>query len=119
MTNCIYIITNLHHTTLYIGVTNDLEKRLWEHKTKVYKGFSSRYNLEKLVYFEPYEDINDAIAREKYLKGKTRAFKEALINEVNPSWNDLSQHRHVEQSETSPQPFERHSERSEESPLSV
>ena len=107
MTNHIYIITNVHHTTLYTGVTSDLEKRLWEHRNKVFKGFSSRYNLNKLVYFEVASDMLSAIKREKYIKGKKRAFKIGLIESFNPEWKDLatSISRHVECNETSPPPF--------------
>ncbi len=86
----IYIITNKNNTTLYVGVTSDLPGRIMEHKEKRYKGsFSARYNLEKLVYFESFQMIGDAIAREKQLKAGNRAKKEALINRVNPEWRDL------------------------------
>ena len=85
-----YIITNINNTTLYIGVTSDLTKRIWEHQSKTVPGFSSKYNLDKLVYYEQYSDIEEAIAREKYLKGKKRQFKEELINKFNPTWRDLA-----------------------------
>ncbi|HEY0769078.1 MAG TPA: GIY-YIG nuclease family protein [Sphingobacteriaceae bacterium] len=87
----VYIITNAHNTTLYVGVTNNLYSRLWEHRTKqAPNSFSARYNLTKLVYYESFESIVDAINREKYVKGKTRKFKEGLINKSNPDWIDLS-----------------------------
>ena len=86
---CVYILTNNNNTTLYIGVTSNLEKRLYEHRHKQIKGFTSKYNLEKLVYFELTESMVAAIEREKYLKGKVRSYKEALINRMNPEWLDL------------------------------
>ena len=86
----VYIITNKHHTTLYTGVTSDLRGRLWQHKTKYYpKSFSARYNLDKLVYFEAYSTIQDAIDMEKVMKGKSRAKKEKMISDQNPGWKDL------------------------------
>ena len=86
----VYILTNKHNTTLYTGVTSDLRSRLWEHKTKFYpKSFSARYNLYKLVYFDVYGAIEDAIAMEKYIKGKSRVYKENLIEESNLTWDDL------------------------------
>lgn len=86
----IYIITNKNNTTLYIGVTSDLPVRIKEHKQKKYKtAFSARYNLDKLVYFECFQMIEDAIGREKQLKAGNRAKKEALINSINPEWKDL------------------------------
>jgi putative endonuclease len=76
--------------TLYIGVTNDLERRVYQHKTKQVEGFTKKYNLMQLVYFESGADILEAIAREKQLKGWRRSKKLALINSSNPKWNDLS-----------------------------
>jgi putative endonuclease len=78
-------------STLYIGVTNDLERRVHEHKTKQIEGFTKRYNLTTLVYYEAGADIREAIAREKQLKGWRRSRKLALINASNPKWNDLSE----------------------------
>lgn len=75
---------------LYIGVTNDLQRRVSEHKLKLIDGFTKQYNCDKLVYYENYSDIKQAIAREKYLKGKKRDFKIALIESKNPYWKDLS-----------------------------
>ena len=86
----IYIITNKNNTTLYIGVTSNLPNRIIEHKEKRYQNsFSSRYNLDKLVYYEQFQMIGDAIGREKQLKGGNRAAKERLINSIIPEWNDL------------------------------
>jgi putative endonuclease len=86
----VYILTN-RSWTLYTGVTNDLTRRVWEHKNKWTKGFTSRYHIGKLVYFEMFSDIVDAIAREKQIKGWTRAKKWALVQAANPAWKDLSQ----------------------------
>ncbi|WP_194768170.1 GIY-YIG nuclease family protein [Tamlana sp. I1] len=86
----VYIITNKNNTTLYIGVTNNLIRRIQEHKEKHdKKSFSARYNLSKLVYFETFQMIGDAIGREKQLKAGNRAKKVALIEEENPEWLDL------------------------------
>jgi putative endonuclease len=86
----IYIITNKNNTALYIGVTSDLSKRIMEHTEKRYlKSFSARYNLNKLVYYEQFQMIGDAIGRGKQLKAGNRATKESLINSINPDWNDL------------------------------
>lgn len=87
----VYIITNDHNTTLYTGVSNDLPVRLWEHRTKRNpKCFTARYNLHKLVYYEGFELMEEAINREKFIKGKTRKWKLDLINCGNPEWNDLT-----------------------------
>ena len=86
----IYIITNKNNTTLYIGVTSNLPKRILEHIEKRYQGsFSARYNLNKLVYYEQFQMIGDAIGREKQLKAGSRKTKIDLIESVNPSWLDL------------------------------
>ena len=86
----IYIITNKNNTVLYIGVTSNLLQRIEEHKQKRYENsFSARYNLNKLVYYEQFQMIGDAIGREKQLKAGNRATKEKLINSINPTWNDL------------------------------
>ena len=87
----VYIITNKRNTVLYIGVTNDLKRRMYEHKNKLIEGFSKKYNLSKLVYFEQTNDIYTAINREKQLKKWRREKKEWLINQMNPQWDDLSQ----------------------------
>ena len=86
----VYILTNYNETTFYIGVTNDIQRRVYEHKNKLIYGFSSKYNLTKLVYFEITEDIEVAIKREKQLKNWHRDWKINLIKENNPNFNDLS-----------------------------
>lgn len=85
----VYIMTN-RARTLYIGVTNNLERRVYEHKQKCTPGFTSTYNLTRLVYFEETQDIHAALSREKQLKGWLRVKKIALIEAVNPQWEDLS-----------------------------
>ncbi|MBI3914949.1 MAG: GIY-YIG nuclease family protein [Chloroflexi bacterium] len=87
----VYIVTNKHNTVLYTGVTNDLWRRVSEHRMKILHGFTSRYNVSKLVYYETFEDIEAAIAREKQIKAGSRQKKLDLINEMNPDWNDLFQ----------------------------
>lgn len=79
--------------TVYIGITNDLERRIYEHKQKVFKGFTASYGINRLVYMEEFGNINDAIAREKQLKGWRREQKIALIKTENPKWRDLSHDR--------------------------
>ncbi|HEV2127437.1 MAG TPA: GIY-YIG nuclease family protein [Thermomicrobiales bacterium] len=76
--------------TIYIGVTNNLERRMYEHKRKLFKGFTAKYGVDRLVHMEEFANIDDAIAREKELKGWRRARKVALIEEENPRWYDLS-----------------------------
>ena len=88
-TSATYIITNKKYGTLYIGVTSDLASRIYQHKNKVIKGFSSKYNLDKLVHYEIFEDINEAIYREKKLKHFLRKEKIDLIELTNPQWQDL------------------------------
>ncbi len=85
----VYIMTNKHNTVLYTGVTNDLWRRVYDHKSKLLPGFTSRYNANKLVYYETFSDINYAIAREKQIKAGSRQKKIDLINSVNVQWNDL------------------------------
>ena len=85
-----YILTNSRHTVLYIGVTANLAKRLYEHKNYLVPGFTAKYNMHKLVYYERHDRIEDAIRREKQLKGKTRKKKIDLIVSINPKWSDLS-----------------------------
>ena len=87
---CVYILTNKSNTALYVGVTSDLQGRVAEHKLKIYKGFTAKYECNKLVYYEEYQWIQDAIAREKQLKAGSRQKKIDLIIEDNPLWNDLS-----------------------------
>ena len=86
----VYIITNKNRRVLYIGVTNDIERRLREHREKQVPGFSARYNLTRLLYVESFPDAMSAIAREKQLKGWRREKKVRLIKSINPRWLDLS-----------------------------
>ncbi|WP_299365211.1 GIY-YIG nuclease family protein [Winogradskyella sp.] len=86
----LYILSNKYNGTLYIGVTNDLECRMFEHKNRLVDGFSKKYGLDKLVYFETFQYINDAIKREKNMKKWKRQWKINLIEEDNPNWKDLS-----------------------------
>ena len=86
----VYILSNWNDSVLYIGVTGNLSRRLYEHRNHLVDGFSSKYNTEKLVYFEETNDVYSAIAREKQLKGWTRKKKNDLIMKVNPEWKDLS-----------------------------
>jgi len=83
-------LANYDETTFYVGFSSNLPKRIWQHKHKEMKGFSSKYNLVKLVYFEQYTDVNNAIAREKQLKRWHRQWKINLIMGNNPNFNDLS-----------------------------
>ncbi|MHB8139227.1 MAG: GIY-YIG nuclease family protein [Smithellaceae bacterium] len=85
----VYIMTNKNNTVLYTGVTSDLNKRVYEHKNKLMEGFTKRYNIDKLVFYEVYDDINNAITREKQMKSGTRAKKIKLIEEMNSGWKDL------------------------------
>jgi putative endonuclease len=85
----IYIMTNKYNTVLYTGVTNNLMRRVWEHKEGFGSTFTNRYRVEKLVYYDSYENINLAIEREKQIKGGSRQKKINLINGFNPNWNDL------------------------------
>lgn len=85
----VYIMTNFTNTTLYIGVTNNVARRAFEHKAKLIPGFIKRYNLNKLIYFEVFKDIKEAITREKTLKNLVRREKDELINNNNPEWKDL------------------------------
>ncbi|MEM6721173.1 MAG: GIY-YIG nuclease family protein [Bacteroidota bacterium] len=89
-TPCVYILTNKNNTVLYIGVTSNLLRRMYQHKTKAFKGFTAKYNCHKLVYFEEFTSMLEAIAREKQLKAGNRKRKEELINQENSEWNDLS-----------------------------
>ncbi len=87
----VYILTNWSNKVLYIGITNNLVRRCYEHKHKIIKGFTEKYNVNKLVYFDTTNDINEAIKREKQLKGWTRSKKINLVESINPMWNDLSE----------------------------
>ncbi len=85
----VYILTNFKNSVLYVGVTNDLQRRVYEHREKLVEGFTKRYDVWKLVYYEEGDDVTAAIEREKQLKGGSRARKLALIKETNPTWRDL------------------------------
>ena len=84
-------MTNQHNEVLYTGMTNDLERRVYEHKNKLIKGFTSRYNIDKLVYYDICQNVENAIQREKQIKGWIRKKKESLIESINPEWRDLSE----------------------------
>ncbi len=86
----VYIMTNTTNTTLYVGVTNNLQRRVYEHKNELIEGFTQKYHLHKLVFFEMTGSIDAAITREKQLKNWRRQKKEELINSINPEWADLS-----------------------------
>lgn len=86
----VYMMTNWNNKVLYTGVTSNLERRIYEHKNKLVKGFTAKYNVHKLVYFEYTADITSAISREKQIKGWTRQKKNELVESLNPKWQDLS-----------------------------
>ena len=86
----VYIMTNYSETSLYIGVTSNLQKRVWEHKNKITEGFTKKYNIDKLVYYEITDSIEFAINREKQLKRWHRQWKINLIKQMNPDFKDLS-----------------------------
>ena len=93
----VYILTNQNNAVLYTGVTSNIIKRLYEHRTGVYKmSFTSKYAVTKLVYYQVFINIEDAIVREKQIKGGSRRNKEDLITSINPNWNDLSREVGVE-----------------------
>lgn len=85
----VYLLTNKYNTVLYAGVTNDLIKRMYQHKNKLVDGFTKKYNINKLVYYEVFSDVNEAIRREKAIKNLVRRKKEELIVTNNPDWKDL------------------------------
>lgn len=87
----VYIITNKNNTVLYTGVTNNLIRRVYEHREHLIKGFTEKYNVGKLVYYETYNDVNQAIAREKQIKAGSRQKKLDLVNLFNKDWKDLYQ----------------------------
>jgi len=89
MQPCVYILTNQRNGTLYIGVTSDLTKRIWQHKNEVADGFTKKYKLHTLVWYEPHETMESAIAREKALKHWHRIWKIRIIEQINPDWLDL------------------------------
>jgi putative endonuclease len=85
----VYFLSNKLNTVIYVGVTGDLIRRIYEHRNKLAEGFTKEYNVSKLVYYEVFSDIENAIAREKQIKGGSRKKKEDLINKSNPRWDDL------------------------------
>lgn len=85
----VYIMTNKNNAVLYTGVTNDLKRRIYEHREKLIEGFTKKYNINKLVYYEAFGDINNAILREKQIKGGSRDKKIKLVKAMNNSWLDL------------------------------
>lgn len=85
----VYLLANKHNNVLYAGVTNDLIRRVYEHKSKLVAGFTQKYNVDRLVYYEACPDIVTAIEREKQIKGWSRKKKNELVNALNPGWNDL------------------------------
>lgn len=88
----VYILASKRNGTLYVGVTSDLRKRIWEHREGFVEGFTKKYNVHRLVYYELFDDMYNAITREKRLKKWNRAWKIRLIEEKNPYWDDLWQH---------------------------
>ncbi len=88
----VYMLASRRNGTLYVGVTNDIARRIWEHKNKVAEGFTKKHEVHLLVWFETFNDIEEAIIREKQLKGWNRAWKIRLIEEHNSGWNDLSRY---------------------------
>lgn len=87
----VYFMTNKNNSVIYIGVTSDLKSRIHQHKNKLFKGFTSKYNCDKLIYFEQFSSMTKAILREKQLKSGNRMRKEQLVNSTNPKWEDLSE----------------------------
>lgn len=85
----VYLLTNITNTVLYVGATRNLQKRVWEHKSKVIEGFTKKYHLHKLVYYEIFDTPDEAIVREKQIKGWTRKKKDKLVDGFNPEWKDL------------------------------
>ena len=85
----VYIMANDDNNVFYIGVTNDLQRRVYEHRTGIFEGFTKKYRVHKLVYCENCHDVKDALRREKQLKGWTREKKKALIETVNPEWKEI------------------------------
>ena len=86
----VYVLTNENNNVMYIGITNDLKRRVYEHKSNIIEGFTKKYHVHKLVYYEITTDVNSAIAREKQLKKWKRAKKNALVETLNPKWKELT-----------------------------
>lgn len=87
---CVYILTNKNNNVFYTGFTDDIQRRVYEHKSKIFEGFTKKYNADKLVYFEKHLNIEEAQFREKRIKRWRREWKRELIVKMNPEWNDLS-----------------------------
>ena len=87
----VYLLTNWNNKVMYVGITNDLQRRIFEHKEKSVKGFTEKYNVHKLVYFEQTSDVEAALTREKEIKKWRREKKNRLVENANPSWMDLSE----------------------------
>ena len=88
----VYILTNNHHNVVYVGMTVNLKRRLWQHQTRFYpKSFSAQYNVFKPVYYEGHASVDEALERERFIKGKNRKWKDDLVNSMNPNWRDLSE----------------------------
>ena len=87
----VYILTNTNNHVMYIGITNNLQRRVYEHKTGVFEGFTKKYRVHKLVYYENCHDVNDAIRREKQLKAWSREKKNKLVESINPEWKELGE----------------------------
>ena len=87
----VYILTNWNNEVMYVGITNNLERRVYEHRQKLVKGFTEKYNVSKLVYFEETNDVESALAREKEIKKWRREKKNKLVQRINPEWRDLSE----------------------------
>jgi len=102
----VYILTNSYNKVLYTGVTNDLERRCYEHKQKLIKGFTQKYNVNKLIFFEKFDSIESAIAREKQIKGYSRNKKISLINQFNKNWEELYCERKIKIPEIDPSEIE-------------
>jgi putative endonuclease len=86
----VYVLTNWNNRVMYVGVTNNLARRMYEHKHKLIKGFTTKYNINKLVYFEECGDIKEALEREKEIKRWRRKKKDSLVSSLNPEWKDLN-----------------------------
>jgi len=88
---CVYLLAKASHSTFYTGVTSDLVARIWQHRTEATKGFTARYGIKRLVWFEPNDSMDSAIQREKSLKRWARQWKYDLVNAANPTWRDLAE----------------------------
>ena len=88
---CVYLLARASHSTFYTGVTSDLPARIWQHRTEAIKGFTSRYGIKRLVWFEVHETMEAAILREKRIKRWARQWKYDLVNAMNPAWRDLAE----------------------------